>query len=572
MDQFTPSGIPPASRSAAVAPGGALSSLPGGHSSVLPSSSFDLNNDFPSLGGQPSNSLAAAHAAAVAHRASVGADGTAVAGGPAGVGTVGTASLSGPGARASSSFNTSAQILPSPADAPPHQMGDFTELYHLSNYASRGKAVEVLTGSAASEFSMQNEDFPALGAMGAKTPGTLFGINSISNLTSALPPSVSQQSLAQQFQSQQLHHRPQSPQHHQHQEQSKHAVLRNGELNRVSDLPGSGQTPNGTSGACPKLSSSQTQFQDLRNLETQNRGFRPPPLSQQQQLPRSSQLKQESQQKQWSPGSDVPSPAHSLFDTAVPSSPQSKSESHPAAVQTHPKPQPRSSPPLSESQPTADAEDSTSEKAQSHENCTDELTADPEVGVYGMKGLVRVLNPGSHTTDLFTISVGMDLTKLGLNLNSPDPLNVTFDQPWEEESTGEEGSKVKTSRRPGEPEYKLPECYFMHPPPIKTSHFLKFQLETLFYVFYNMPGNVLQLLAAVELNNRDWRYHKELKFWFTRAPGTTPEYERGAAYIYFDISRWERRPFHDANHKFAQGLLSEDELRTIRIPAHLNSM
>jgi NOT2 / NOT3 / NOT5 family len=190
---------------------------------------------------------------------------------------------------------------------------------------------------------------------------------------------------------------------------------------------------------------------------------------------------------------------------------------------------------------------------------------------YGMKGLLRVLKPGSEPTDHFLLSIGLDLTMLGLNLNSPEPLHAAFLSPWDENQSASISSPVATGSdaaqiRNGEHEYKLPECYYMQPPALKTSHFAKFQLETLFYVFYNMPGDVLQLLAAVELNNRDWRYHKDLKLWFTRAPGTVPSYENGS-YIYFDISNWERQPFHDgANVTFVKGLMTEDELRGARIP------
>ena len=35
--------------------------------------------------------------------------------------------------------------------------------------------------------------------------------------------------------------------------------------------------------------------------------------------------------------------------------------------------------------------------------------------------------------------------------------------------------------------------------------------DLLFYFFYNCPGDAIQLAAAVELYNRDWRYHMEEK-------------------------------------------------------------
>ncbi len=47
-------------------------------------------------------------------------------------------------------------------------------------------------------------------------------------------------------------------------------------------------------------------------------------------------------------------------------------------------------------------------------------------------------------------------------------------------------------------------------------HIDKFAVETLFYLFYGMPRDELQLRGAIELHKRDWRYHKELKLWFAR--------------------------------------------------------
>ena len=54
-------------------------------------------------------------------------------------------------------------------------------------------------------------------------------------------------------------------------------------------------------------------------------------------------------------------------------------------------------------------------------------------------------------------------------------------------------------------------CCTRQPPPLKTSHLSKFQLETLFYIFYAMPRDVLQAYAAQELYQRDWQYHRDLK-------------------------------------------------------------
>lgn len=88
-----------------------------------------------------------------------------------------------------------------------------------------------------------------------------------------------------------------------------------------------------------------------------------------------------------------------------------------------------------------------------------------------------------------------------------------------------------------EPEFCLPQCYYMQPPALKTSHFGKFTLETLFYIFYNMPRDTLQAYAATELYNREWRYHKDLKLWFTRS-SAQPGADDGCARLL--RRRWER--------------------------------
>eukprot|EP00854_Cymbomonas_tetramitiformis_P005848 gene5848-7044_t len=78
----------------------------------------------------------------------------------------------------------------------------------------------------------------------------------------------------------------------------------------------------------------------------------------------------------------------------------------------------------------------------------------------------------------------------------------------------------------------------------QAGYFTKFQEETLFYIFYSMPGDEAQLYAADELSNRGWAFHKELKVWLAVVPGTEPlvknnQYERGSFFI-FDTNTWER--------------------------------
>jgi CCR4-NOT transcription complex subunit 2 len=114
-------------------------------------------------------------------------------------------------------------------------------------------------------------------------------------------------------------------------------------------------------------------------------------------------------------------------------------------------------------------------------------------------------------------------------------------------------------------------CYYMQPPALKTGHLSKFQLETLFYIFYALPKDVLQAYAAQELYTREWRYHVESKVWFKRATASDgiPNNNASAGqFIYFDINTWERRMYgnSNANQNIAGGFLPEEEVR-VKFPS-----
>lgn len=68
--------------------------------------------------------------------------------------------------------------------------------------------------------------------------------------------------------------------------------------------------------------------------------------------------------------------------------------------------------------------------------------------------------------------------------------------------------------------------------------YAKFDVDTLFYIFYYQQGTYHQYLAARELKKQSWRFHKQYLTWFQRHSEPqviTDEYEQGA-YVYFD---WE---------------------------------
>lgn len=69
-------------------------------------------------------------------------------------------------------------------------------------------------------------------------------------------------------------------------------------------------------------------------------------------------------------------------------------------------------------------------------------------GLLGLLSVIRMSDP-----DLTSLALGIDLTTLGLNLNSSENLHKTFGSPWSDEP-------VK-----GDPEFTVPQCYFAKQPP-----------------------------------------------------------------------------------------------------------
>jgi CCR4-NOT transcription complex subunit 2 len=161
---------------------------------------------------------------------------------------------------------------------------------------------------------------------------------------------------------------------------------------------------------------------------------------------------------------------------------------------------------------------------------------------FGMVGLLTFIRAAENDPNLVALAPGIDLTTLGLNLNSPDNLYSTFQSPW-----------ADAPCRPQDIDYHVPSEYLTNMfireklAPIKLN---RYQEDLLFYLFYVNGGDVLQLAAAAELYNRDWRYHKEDRVWITRAPGMEPitktnSYERGT-YFFFDVHNWRKvaKEFH----------------------------
>ena len=69
--------------------------------------------------------------------------------------------------------------------------------------------------------------------------------------------------------------------------------------------------------------------------------------------------------------------------------------------------------------------------------------------------------------------------------------------------------------------------------------------ESLFYIFYDAPRDAEQEYAAMELTNRNWRYHKGLGLWITKEqsfgePRQISADAEAGRYIVFNIKTWTR--------------------------------
>jgi hypothetical protein len=141
-------------------------------------------------------------------------------------------------------------------------------------------------------------------------------------------------------------------------------------------------------------------------------------------------------------------------------------------------------------------------------------------GILGLLDIIRMTNPFMNV-----LALGQDLTAMGLNMNSTESLYSQFSSPWSDEAP--------TTHPP----YQTPQCYMLQPPALKAGHLKKFDIQSLFYVFYAMPRDILSMYVTKELYRRNWMYHKKLKNWFTY------EGQDNAKLKFFDTSAWELKTY-----------------------------
>ncbi|BCR88064.1 uncharacterized protein ACHE_40628A [Aspergillus chevalieri] len=157
-----------------------------------------------------------------------------------------------------------------------------------------------------------------------------------------------------------------------------------------------------------------------------------------------------------------------------------------------------------------------------------------ELDRFGLAGLLRMIH--SESPDVASLAVGQDLMTLGLDLNQPEPLHTSFASPF----------VASMSSLPLEQDFSLPSCYNVANIQPLQSRIPSFSDESLFYIFYSMPRDIMQELAAEELMGRKWRYHKIERCWLTRDetyPGPV-DVERGVSergvYLIWDPTSWKK--------------------------------
>lgn len=100
--------------------------------------------------------------------------------------------------------------------------------------------------------------------------------------------------------------------------------------------------------------------------------------------------------------------------------------------------------------------------------------------------------------------------------------------------------------RPLDTDFQIPDCYIVQNIAPIQSRISGFTEDTLFYIFYTSPKDIIQEEVATELMSRKWRFHMKEKMWLTRDDATSNPViiekdvcEQGY-YIWWDYRSWKR--------------------------------
>ena len=268
----------------------------------------------------------------------------------------------------------------------------------------------------------------------------------------------------------QQHQQPQSPQRQYH--HSSHSVA---SPRSVHSAHSSGHQRVGHHGNKSQSSISQTQQQQQQQPQQHQQ---PPPISRSVSQPQSHQYQHQQQQQQQQQQQHQQHHHHQQH--------QHHHHHHPHSHQSqqgHPS--------------TVSANSNLKNNGTNYQNNNDP-------NLFTLHGILRIMKQQDPNYQMVTL--GMDLTKLGgLDLNCAEPeIHHTFLSPWIEK--WDDANKYITPH-----EYKVIK---EDSPP--TKFISKYKDSTLFYIFYSMVNDRMQVHSAKELYQRGWIYHKGLQLWLRK--------------------------------------------------------
>ena len=137
---------------------------------------------------------------------------------------------------------------------------------------------------------------------------------------------------------------------------------------------------------------------------------------------------------------------------------------------------------------------------------------------YGVRAILTLQK--NLPEDKALLAKGKDLSVLEIKKNNLECISSYFNSSQLE-------LEIDSSELP---EYTLPASYYLSKPILKAKMIKTYHIETLFYIFYNMPGELVQSYVADELYKREWLYDPKKQVWFTNT---------GGEWKTFDINRFE---------------------------------
>ncbi|RNF26349.1 CCR4-NOT transcription complex subunit 2 [Trypanosoma conorhini] len=193
-----------------------------------------------------------------------------------------------------------------------------------------------------------------------------------------------------------------------------------------------------------------------------------------------------------------------------------------AQQQPH-QPYPAAAAPVHHQQPQQQQQQGQQQQQQQQQQPRGRVALEGPYGLLALPGLIQhslnLENPESAA--FLYLTRGFDLTSLGINVAQQRPLYPTL------ASLALERPEVPVAA-----EYRIPDCYRQAKPRQPTLKLLqKYTDETLLYIFYSMPRDLLQVAAARVLLERGWWFHKVRQQWMRR--------RTAGGYDFFNQNKWK---------------------------------